>query len=225
PMFLVFTGDTEEALFDVDEIRFSGRGAADNVAPTVEVAATPTSGEAPLEVTFTATATDADGDDVTLTWDFGDGGTGEGAEVTHTYTEAGTYPATVTATDEGGAAGTATVTVTVGAPPAQCVDEWTDDFDGDTLDAESWSVVRRDHNLRVSDGSLIMPTSGTDIYGTDNSGSPNLVLRDLPDGPFTVTTKVTMEGTGAYQQAGLLIYGDDDNYAKMVLQERSDNRA
>ncbi|MBD8063620.1 ThuA domain-containing protein, partial [Oceanitalea stevensii] len=225
PMFLVFTGDTEEALFDVDEIRFSGRGAADNVAPTVEVAATPTSGEAPLEVTFTATATDADGDDVTLTWDFGDGGTGEGAEVTHTYTEAGTYTATVTATDEGGAAGTATVTVTVGAPPAQCVDEWTDDFDGDTLDAESWSVVRRDHNLRVSDGSLIMPTSGTDIYGTDNSGSPNLVLRDLPGGPFTVTTKVTMEGTGAYQQAGLLIYGDDDNYAKMVLQERSDNRA
>src|SRR5699024_4277158 len=125
----------------------------------------------------------------------------------------------------GGAMATATVAVNVGAPPTQCIDVWTDDFDGDTLDAERWEVVRGDDNLRVSDGSLIMPTSGTDIYGTDNSDSPNLVLQDLPDGPFTVTTKVTMEGTGAYQQAGLLIYGDDDNYAKMVLQERSDNRA
>ena len=225
PVYFVFTGHETDALFDIDEIRYQGRGAADNVAPTVQAQATPTSGEAPLEVTFTATASDPDGDDVTLTWDFGDGATGEGAEVTHTYTEAGTYAATVTATDAGGASSTATVTVTVGAPPSQCLDVWRDDFDGDALDTERWNVVRQDHNLRVSGGSLVMPTSGTDIYGTDNSDSPNLVLQDLPDGPFTATTKVTMEGTGAYQQAGLLIYGDDDNYAKMVLQERSDNRA
>src|SRR5699024_2749031 len=33
PVYFVFTGDTDEALFDIDEIRFTGRGAADNVAP------------------------------------------------------------------------------------------------------------------------------------------------------------------------------------------------
>src|SRR5699024_5700828 len=48
-----------------------------------------------------------------------------------------------------------------------------------------------------------------------------MVLQDLPDGPFTATAKVTMPGEHAYQQAGLVVYGDDDNYAKMVLQARN----
>ncbi|PYF96281.1 PKD domain-containing protein, partial [Georgenia satyanarayanai] len=225
PVYFVFTGDTTEALFDVDEIRFSGRGAAANAAPTVSVEATPVRGSAPLEVTFSATAEDPDGDDVTYAWDFGDGSTGEGAEATHTYTEAGTFTATVTASDPGGAEATATVQITVNAPAMQCFDGRSDDFTGDSLDTDRWSVVRPDHNLRVSNGSLIMPTSETDIYGTNNSDTPNIVLQDLPDGPFTATTKLTLPADRAYQQAGLIIYGDDDNYAKMALQARNTTQA
>ncbi|MEE6283343.1 ThuA domain-containing protein, partial [Georgenia sp. MJ170] len=225
PVYFVFTGDPTQALFDVDEIRFSGKGAATNAAPVVSASVTPEQGTAPLEVTFTATAEDPDGDEVSLAWDFGDGSTGDGAEVTHTYTAAGSYTATVTASDPGGATATATVTVTVNEPAMQCFSGRSDDFTGDALDTERWSVVRQDDNLRVEDGHLVMPTSQTDIYGTNNTDSPNLVLQDLPDGPFTATVKVTMDGTDAYQQAGLLLYGDDDNYAKMVFQDRSANSA
>ncbi|MEE6283269.1 DUF1349 domain-containing protein, partial [Georgenia sp. MJ170] len=107
----------------------------------------------------------------------------------------------------------------------KCLTGRSDDFTGDALDTDRWTVIRQDDNLRIVDGHLVMPTSNTDINGTSNSNTPNLVLQDLPDGEFTATTKVTMEGTGAYQQAGLVIYGDDDNYAKMVLQERTADSA
>nr|WP_168202636.1 ThuA domain-containing protein [Georgenia wutianyii] len=218
PVYFVFTGHETEALFDIDEIRYSGRGAADNIAPTVEAQATPTSGEAPLEVTFTATASDPDGDDVTLAWDFGDGSTGEGAEVTHTYTEPGTYTATVTATDAGGASSTATVTVTVDGPPSQC-DEVapSDEFDGSELDECRWQVVRpAPEHLRVVDGHLELDATPGDIYGGDNQTPANFVLQDLGDEDWTVETVVDMSETSQqYEQGGLIVHVDDDNYVKL----------
>jgi PKD repeat protein/type 1 glutamine amidotransferase len=84
-----------------------------NVAPTVQAAADPASGSAPLRVRFTSAARDADGDPLTSVWDFGDGGRAGGTSAVHTYTQAGTYDAKVTVTDPGGRTGTATVRVTV----------------------------------------------------------------------------------------------------------------
>ncbi|MEK8228210.1 DUF1349 domain-containing protein [Oerskovia sp. M15] len=49
----------------------------------------------------------------------------------------------------------------------------------------------------------------------------NIVLQDLPSGPWTATAKVTFPARAQYQQAGLLLWGDGDNYAKMVIQGRS----
>ena len=88
-----------------------------NVAPSVQAAALPSSGEAPLTVILSAAGTDPDGDKLTYTWDFDDGSTGSGAEVTHVYAQAGTYRATVTASDGHGGTATATVDVVVGNPP------------------------------------------------------------------------------------------------------------
>jgi regulation of enolase protein 1 (concanavalin A-like superfamily) len=82
-------------------------------------------------------------------------------------------------------------------------------------------VVRENQDLRIEDGHLVIPTTNTDIYGTGNSDTPNIVLQPLPEGQFIATAKLTLEARRAYQQAGLVIYGDDDNYAKMVLQGRS----
>src|SRR5690625_1305837 len=103
----------------------------------------------------------------------------------------------------------------------QCFDGRSDDFTGDELDTDRWDgSVRVNQDLRVEDSHLVIPTAASDIYGTDNGNLPNIVLQDLPDGPFTATAKLTMPGSTAYQQGGLIIYGDDDNYAKMVLQGR-----
>jgi cytochrome c len=89
-------------------------------APRVEATATPTSGRAPLVVTFAGTAEDDQGGALTYQWDFGDGTTsaaGPKPAASHTYTEPGTFRAVLTATDPDGNTGTDTVTIDVEALP------------------------------------------------------------------------------------------------------------
>ena len=87
-----------------------------NQAPTVQAAADPNGGAAPLTVRFTSSGRDPEGDQLLYVWEFGDGGMAGGRSATHTYTTPGTYDAKVTVTDPDGATGTATVQVVVGAP-------------------------------------------------------------------------------------------------------------
>jgi PKD repeat protein len=84
-----------------------------NQAPTVQVAADPVSGSAPLDVRFTATGHDPEGGALVYTWDYGDGAKGAGRSVTHRYLTPGTYTATARVKDAGGLTGSATVQVVV----------------------------------------------------------------------------------------------------------------
>ncbi|NUT53239.1 MAG: DUF1349 domain-containing protein [Saccharothrix sp.] len=210
-------------LANVNWLEFAGRGVTHNQRPDVVASATATSGTAPLEVDFTASATDPEGDTpIGYTWVFGDGGTATGASVSHTYTAAGTFNAKVTATDARGATSSKTIAISVRAPDVTCFAGRSDDFTGAALDRGRWTtVVRENQELAVRDGHLVLPTAPSDIYGTTNT-TPNIVLQDLPSGPFQATAKLRLPARRAYQQAGLVIYGDDDNYAKMVLEGRSD---
>jgi N-acetylmuramoyl-L-alanine amidase len=82
--------------------------AAHAAPPAVTVEASPTSGAAPLMVTFTAS-----GGAVSYHWQFGDGAEGDGATVEHTYQTAGRFTAVVTGSIfTGGAIGQASVEVT-----------------------------------------------------------------------------------------------------------------
>jgi RHS repeat-associated protein len=84
-----------------------------NDAPTVTLAATPSSGTAPLSVELLATATDVDGDTLTYAWTFGDGQTTTGSPVvSHVYATAGTRTASVQVSD-GTATASASSVVTV----------------------------------------------------------------------------------------------------------------
>jgi len=205
----------------------NGRGVTDNVRPTIDsFEVTPTSGTAPLTVTATAAATDPEDEAITFAWDagLGDGFVDGTDSFEVTYDEPGTYRLQVRATDERGAYSVEYTTVTVKAPetgPGMCFSGRSDDFLGSDVDESRWTVTNRDQNLVVRDGRLVMPTATRDFYGTDNTVVPNMVLQDLPDGPFTATAKVTLPARQQYQQAGLVIWGDQDNYAKMVLQGRS----
>jgi glucose/arabinose dehydrogenase/PKD repeat protein len=224
PLYFVKTAGQ----LNVNWVDFHGKGVTENQRPEVSVTADPTSGTAPLEVDFTADATDPEGDlPLTYEWTFGDGGTATGQQATHAYTEPGDYTARVTVTDSRGAKGSATASITVdGAEPPVCLAGSSDGFDGDELDRSIWTtVIRENQGLRIEDGHLVIPASSTDIYGTNNTDTPNIVLQDLPDGPFVATAKLTMQPYRAYQQAGLIIYGDDDNYAKMVFEGRDTSAA
>lgn len=90
-----------------------------NQAPSAAIVVTPTSGEAPLQVTVHASASDPDGSIATLALDLdGDGAfdvteaTGD-LSVDHVFETAGTYTLRAIATDDDGASGEATATVTV----------------------------------------------------------------------------------------------------------------
>ena len=79
--------------------------AASGAHAQVSIQATPTSGPAPLRVTFTAT------DAAAAHWDFGDGASADGVTAEHMYA-AGRWTATVTARAADGTAATQSVAVT-----------------------------------------------------------------------------------------------------------------
>ena len=87
---------------------------ATNAASTLIATATtaPSSGDAPLSVTFGGSATGGTAP-YTYAWAFGDGGTSTAQNPTHNYTSAGTFTATLTVTDAASATDADTKTITV----------------------------------------------------------------------------------------------------------------
>ncbi len=218
PLYFVARNPAGGGLFNVNWVDFLGRGVTDNAPPVVTATANPTTGTAPLVVAFTGTATDEEGDNpLTYAWDFGDGTTASTLDASHTYTNPGNYTVTFTATDARGAAAYATVTVRVEAPNTSCFGARSDNFDGTALDRDRWTTVVRENQLySVSGGALRLPTSATDLYGA-RTDATNIVLQPTPTGAWQATTKVTLPITANYQQAGLIVYGDDANWAKLDL--------
>jgi glucose/arabinose dehydrogenase/PKD repeat protein/type 1 glutamine amidotransferase len=106
-------------------------------------------------------------------------------------------------------------------PELECVDpdverSVSDDFDGDQLDGCRWDrVVRYDPDLlEVSDGALRVTTTAGDIFGAGNTDMPNIVVQTVPDGDWSIETKMHAPLERNFQNAGLIVYEDDDNYLK-----------
>jgi len=88
-----------------------------NSPPVASFTRTPSSGEAPLGVSFNASGSyDSDGSITSYVWDFGDGRSGTGVTASHTYSSSGTYTARLTVSDNHGATGTITHSVIVQTP-------------------------------------------------------------------------------------------------------------
>jgi PKD repeat protein len=99
---------------------------ASNQAPVAEATATPTSGAAPLTVSFDGSASrDPDaGDVLSHAWDLdGDGAFDDATsqQPTYTYTTDGTVTASLRVTDSAGATAVDTVLITVGSTPPTAV--------------------------------------------------------------------------------------------------------
>jgi len=121
----VGTGDALTAYTDYSSVgRFSLSGSwtaatVANVAPVaLTTGTTPTSGTAPLTVSFVGSSSyDPDGVIASYVWNFGDGTSSTLSNVSHTYSTAGTYNASLTVTDNSGAQSVGTVTIVVSAVP------------------------------------------------------------------------------------------------------------
>ena len=89
-----------------------------NQAPTAAARATPTSGAAPLTVTFSsAGSSDPEGTPLSYSWDFGDGAVSSDPNPTHVYATRGVYQARLTVSDGVNSSLSAPVTISVGSPP------------------------------------------------------------------------------------------------------------
>ena len=112
-----------------------------------------------------------------------------------------------------------------GAEPVVEADTGTlvDEFDGElSLD---WTQIRPDEShqsLAKSPGKLTITTQYGSIHRTGREPAKNLFLIGIPECDktgFVVTTVLdAFEPRTPYNQAGLLIYRDDDNYLKFVCE-------
>lgn len=100
---------------DVEIIEVVIGTASGNFPPDAQFTANPTSGAAPLSVSFDAGgSSDPNGEALSYDWNWGDGDSnGSGISAGHTFESAGTYFVALTVTDPGGLSDTATTAIVV----------------------------------------------------------------------------------------------------------------
>jgi beta-xylosidase len=100
--------------------------------------------------------------------------------------------------------------------PTRLIGSASDEFRGSALGA-GWTWIRADPAATVAGGALIWPTQAADLVGTDNTAS--VLVRDAPAGDYIAETKLRIDlGVDTvrnYQQAGLVVYAGDDDFARL----------
>ena len=183
-----------------------------NRAPSVEAAAAPRSGNAPLSVLFSSEATDPDGDELTYLWEFGDGDTASDvASIRHTYRQGGTYTAKLTVTDEDGASASSTVSITVGNPPgnqAPTVQVAADPISGSAPLAVRFTAAGRDpeggalvYTWDFGDGGQSAGRSVTHTYLTAGTYTAKVTVKDAQAASGTATVVITVGAQGIVRGA------------------------
>lgn len=92
----------------------------------------------------------------------------------------------------------------------------TDSFDSATL-APGWTIFRPDSSkwsLTANPGSIRLQSLAGDMFGNSNA-SKNVFLQNAPAGDFVITTKITGSVNKNYEQGGLLVWQDEDNYVRI----------
>ncbi len=107
--------------------------------------------------------------------------------------------------------------------PIQCgTVEANDPFDGTSLNKCRWTTILNEDpaGYSVADGKLQIKAQGGDITGGTVSAR-NVVLQPAPtDGSWSATTKVSIDGTDDYIQAGLVAHASASAWAKVVVMRR-----
>lgn len=107
---------------------------------------------------------------------------------------------------------------TAPAPPAGPI-LWRDHFDDEAASRARWTRLPEAAAWR--EGTLVLPTQPGDLHEDRNDAQPPLA--GLPaDGDFVVRARVHLErapegSPRAAPQAGFVLHGDDDRYAKLVV--------
>ena len=157
-------------------------------APVAGLNATPTTGTAPLTVSFS----DASSGTVTsYSWTFGDGGSSSAMNASHTYATSGIYTATLTVTGPGGSdSASTTITVNAAAPVA-----------GFGASPTSGDVPLSVSFSDASTGEITSHAWAFGDGGTSNLQSPGHTYTT----PGTYTATLTVSGPGGSDSASTTI--------------------
>lgn len=86
---------------------------------------------------------------------------------------------------------------------------------GAVRDTENTSGAVISYDQASHPGSLVIPVAQGDLFGAAND-TRNSIFRDLPAFWSSIRLKVTFTTSQAWQQAGLAVYGNDDNYVQLT---------
>ena len=151
-------------MVDINAAVGGGGGCSPTV--TANFSGTPTSGTAPLAVTFSDLST---GSPTSWSWNFGDGGTSTAQNPSHSYTAAGSYTVTLTATNACGSdAEVKTSYITVGGGGVTWTTITYDDFE---TNFGSYTDGGADCSRYTGGTYAWQGTDAADIQ--DNSGTPS----------------------------------------------------
>src|SRR5699024_5396513 len=97
-----------------------------------------------------------------------------------------------------------------------------DEFNGTELDQDVWEHVRPDDSaIDVADGKLTITALEGDLYEGTNTAK-NILLQDAPEaGHWEASTEFEFDPSACCQQAGLILYTDDSNYASFGFSGRA----
>tara|TARA_B100000949_G_C14288169_1_gene455509 strand:- start:4605 stop:7619 length:3015 start_codon:yes stop_codon:yes gene_type:complete len=189
------TVEDEEGLKDTQSITITVNE-RQNEAPTARLSASPTSGEAPLDVQFKGSDSSDDDEIETYTWDFKDGSTATSPNPSHTFDNPGTYQVSLTVKDSDGSTDTKTITIEVsekassggggntGNYPSNAV--FASDFGFNSSDSsDAFEAALRSGSSYVvidkqSSDWIIRPTRIFDLTNVTVVFEPGVVLRAKP---------------------------------------------
>ena len=173
-----------------------------NAPPLASFTATPTSGSAPLLVTFDASGSeDVDGDIVKYAWDFGDGTKGAGAQPSHTYTSTGVFEVSLHITDDKGSVKTTKDFIYVDVIPPQAAFSFSPDdatapeelsFDASESQGGSNEIV--DYLWDFGDGHSANGKLVKHSFATHGDFTVKLTVKDKKDIPAQTQQTVTING-------------------------------
>lgn len=182
-----------------------------NQIPIAFASATPTSGRAPFNVSFSSAGSyDVEGGAITYAWNFGDGSSSGLASPTHTFTTAGTYIVKLTVYDQSNVASAETndskVTITVAEPnpnvlpvavatasPTSGIGPLNVSFTGINSYDPDGTIVS--YSWDFGDGSSLSTSPNpTHIYNTVDTFTATLTVTDNSGGTDTATVQATVTG-------------------------------
>ena len=112
--------------------------------------------------------------------------------------------------------------LTTPVQPGRLLPGYSQDFTGTSL-APQWSWVREngaDWSLTTDPGTLTIDAVNGDLWQTVNTAQ-NLLVEKAPPGDFVAEAKLALRPDQNYEQAGLLLYQDDDHYFRLVGESNS----